>query len=228
MVVDRVAVDVGGLVAEGGRVAVAGALVVGGRVVVAGRFVVVAGARAVVGGTVVRGGAAVVPVAARWVVTVLCVVRVVPVVGSVVHSGGSVVLSSSDDDTSHAVLSAVMVVVSVSAGYSGDGERKRLVKINVSRIAARNRPMKIAVRLSFLFFRRLSPLSQYTTQRIHNPAKPKIYKGYVVLKTSISTICAMRFHTQPDIPASHSSWARTICRPMAATTLIVTPFPASL
>ena len=153
-------VVVGGLVVvTGGLVVVVGALVDEGRVVVAGGFVV-AGARVEV----------VFVVAACLVLFGACavVVDVLSVVGSVVHSGHAVLLSSSVVESSHSVVSSVTMVVSGSVGSSWGGDRKRLVKMNVSRIAARNRPMKIAVRLSFLFFRLASPPSQlyYTVPAI--------------------------------------------------------------
>ena len=153
-------VVVGGRVVVDGRVVVVGVLVVE-RVVVVGGLVVVADARVVAGGTVVRRGTAVDLAVVRWVVPgglAVAVLRVVSqtvlaVDSPVVQSNGSVVLSSSVDDSSQEVVSSVALVVSVFVGSSGGGLRKRLAKMNVSRIAARKRPMKIAVCLSFLFFR---------------------------------------------------------------------------
>jgi len=151
------------VVVTGGRVVAGGRAVVVGTLVVAGGFVV-AGARLVVCLAVVF------VVAACLVLIGACavVVDVLSVVGSVVHSGHAVLLSSSVVESSHSVVSSVTMVVSGSVGSSWGGDRKRLVKMNVSRIAARNRPMKIAVRLSFLFFRLASPPSQlyYTVPAI--------------------------------------------------------------
>ena len=127
------------------------------RVVVAGRVVVGGFAGEVVCGEVL-GFAILVAVG-----TYTCVVDVLVVVASVVHSSGSVQLSSSAVVSSQGVVSSA-VTVSVSVGPGSGGARKRLAKMNVSRIAARKRPMKIAVRLSFLFLKMGSrPLSNCST-----------------------------------------------------------------
>ena len=78
------------------------------------------------------------------------------VVGSAVVTGNSIVLSS-------AVVVSVIVVVSsmavvVCSGSGASGGRNIRTKINEARMTARNMPMKIAVCLSFLFFRVPPPM----------------------------------------------------------------------
>ena len=165
----------------GGRVV---ALVVAGRVVV-GRLVVTGG-RAVVRARVVGTGA-------------LPVVAVVEVVVATVVSGAWVVLSSSAVEVSTVVVSS-MVVVSVVVGCGADGGWNSLAKRNVSRIAARNSAMKIAVRLSFLFFRWRSPSFLIVSQPTGTiQRKRKCIKKYSACERLDARYCEACFSVQPEI-----------------------------
>ena len=111
----------------------------------------------------VRGGAAVVVrrvVLGGLVVALRVDMMAVPVVGSVVPSDGSAELSSSAVDASQTVVGSSIVVVSSVVGSSGSGSgggRKSRMKMMEPRITATKMPIKMAVCLSFLFFRWASP-----------------------------------------------------------------------
>jgi hypothetical protein len=121
--------------------------------VIAWGLAVVARLRVVVVVRVVTRGAALVRLD---VVVVRRVVAagILPIVVALVLMGSLVVLSPSEVVNCPVVLSKTVVVA--SAGGSGGGLRRR-TNTNVSRIAARKIATKMAVRLSFLFFRWASP-----------------------------------------------------------------------